>query len=671
MKKKYTSTMLFVICFLSARPGSALRPMVHYHDLVAGQGSPGFRDGGFSTSLFNKPSGLALSLDHKRLFVADRNNNRIRAILLGRDNQVETLAGSGERGDKDADLLKSSFNEPLQVVTLPNDQLVVNDHGNNRLRLIDLKNHQITTLAGNGSRDGKWEGRASRVSLENIVGMVYSPSDHSVYFSQYGRRLISRLDLKLSVISTVLSQNNLIQRPKALCLFQNHVCVSSENSGKDQVFMLKPAGNRSAGSPRFSIKLIGSGKNIVALAASDNSIYAIQNGPVPFAKVNPYQPVRITTKGGLFLDASSESMYPFWGFSKHEVGGVGFLADPLEPRKFFMATQDYHTVIDFKDYDFGKLMGSENYDNPDGLSDFRYPITKPPHTIRILVGGDSQTAQANQISEGPITPFKKRKRMLTYPKQLELLLNTEAALNDIPLNFEVLVDRHSVALDYSLYNWPYYELPDLQEKFDADIVFLFVTSSSVKNYQNIFQGPSTREGILGPKADIEYTLKPEIERFSDPFVKTFYKKAFERGYLKPERPGGKTPWPNVGVFLQDPETRLELEKIMGKGLGMLCRKLNARKNKSGRQVGFFICYTPGQERHAVPEEKFHQFWIDVCSDNAIPLMDLTAPFEALKTTYAPAYDAVFDSHFNSQGNDLLAKIICHELLDKPWSRYWK
>ena len=103
---------------LAAGPTQAIRPVYHYHALVAGEGTPGYEDGPFDQARFNNPQGLTQSLDGNFLIVADTGNNRIRVIDLVHDNCVSTLAGTGQAGDQDGPALGASFSQPTALVTL-------------------------------------------------------------------------------------------------------------------------------------------------------------------------------------------------------------------------------------------------------------------------------------------------------------------------------------------------------------------------------------------------------------------------------------------------------------------------------------------------------------------------------------------------------------------------
>ena len=57
----------------------------------------GWQDGFGTAALFNQPIGVALSTTGTLLFVADKNNHKIRAIALA-STEVWTLAGGGASG---------------------------------------------------------------------------------------------------------------------------------------------------------------------------------------------------------------------------------------------------------------------------------------------------------------------------------------------------------------------------------------------------------------------------------------------------------------------------------------------------------------------------------------------------------------------------------------------
>ncbi|MCC7087454.1 MAG: redoxin domain-containing protein [Pirellulales bacterium] len=84
-----------------------------------------------------------------RLFIADSNHNRI--IVASLSGQLQYTIGSGEIGRADGDFKVAQFNHP-QGMALSGDDLYVADTENHLLRKVDLKAHQVKTIAGTGAQ---------------------------------------------------------------------------------------------------------------------------------------------------------------------------------------------------------------------------------------------------------------------------------------------------------------------------------------------------------------------------------------------------------------------------------------------------------------------------------------------------------------------------------------
>ena len=84
-----------------------------------------------------------------RLFIADSGHNRI--VVASQNGAVETIIGNGEAGLKNGDFASASFNNP-QGMALDGDKLYVTDTNNHALRVIDLAQKTVQTLAGNGKQ---------------------------------------------------------------------------------------------------------------------------------------------------------------------------------------------------------------------------------------------------------------------------------------------------------------------------------------------------------------------------------------------------------------------------------------------------------------------------------------------------------------------------------------
>ena len=88
-----------------------------------------------------------------RLFIADSNHNRI--VITDLAGKLQDIIGTGAIGVISGDYNKATFNHP-QGMALVGDLLYVADTENHMLRKVDLKNKQVSTVAGTGVQARSW-----------------------------------------------------------------------------------------------------------------------------------------------------------------------------------------------------------------------------------------------------------------------------------------------------------------------------------------------------------------------------------------------------------------------------------------------------------------------------------------------------------------------------------
>lgn len=103
---------------------------------LAGNGQSGFADGRGSDARFDNPTGLAV-MEDGTLYVADRNNHRIRVVDPA--GEVRTVAGDGTGEFRDGPGPQARFNRPLDIVIGADGALVVSEESNHRLRKVFLR----------------------------------------------------------------------------------------------------------------------------------------------------------------------------------------------------------------------------------------------------------------------------------------------------------------------------------------------------------------------------------------------------------------------------------------------------------------------------------------------------------------------------------------------------
>lgn len=84
-----------------------------------------------------------------RLFISDSNNNRI--VITTLDGQLLDVIGAGTIGAKNGTFAEAQFDHP-QGMALVDEKLYICDTENHLLRVADLKDKTVTTLAGTGEQ---------------------------------------------------------------------------------------------------------------------------------------------------------------------------------------------------------------------------------------------------------------------------------------------------------------------------------------------------------------------------------------------------------------------------------------------------------------------------------------------------------------------------------------
>lgn len=129
----------------------------------------GFEDGLAPKAKFSFPEDIIIDSEDN-ILVADAGNHRIRKIT--KNGMVSTFAGDGLQDNDDGSLLSASFNNPKALAFDKNHNILVADSGNNSIRQIIKQSSHVFTLAGN-NRTGFIDGPALSASFN-------SPQDISI-----------------------------------------------------------------------------------------------------------------------------------------------------------------------------------------------------------------------------------------------------------------------------------------------------------------------------------------------------------------------------------------------------------------------------------------------------------------------------------------------------------
>lgn len=135
-------------------------------------GTPGFQDGDASSARFRSPQGLAIG--RGKLFVADAGNHAVRVIDL-EDGQVDTLAGTGRVGYRLRDTLEGTglamdLRSPW-ALALDGKDLYVAMAGSHQIWMLDLESGNFARFAGSG-REGIDDGPLHEATFSQPSGLA-------------------------------------------------------------------------------------------------------------------------------------------------------------------------------------------------------------------------------------------------------------------------------------------------------------------------------------------------------------------------------------------------------------------------------------------------------------------------------------------------------------------
>lgn len=148
----------------------------------------GYADGTGTSALFGNPTGITKDAAGN-LYVADRNNNRIRKITP--DGVVTTFAGSGSGGAiVNGTGTAAGFYTPYGITSDAAGNLYVGEYSNQAVRKI-TPGAVVTTLAGNGTA-GNQNGTGTAATFNQPVGLAVDASGN-VFIADYINHLIRKI----------------------------------------------------------------------------------------------------------------------------------------------------------------------------------------------------------------------------------------------------------------------------------------------------------------------------------------------------------------------------------------------------------------------------------------------------------------------------------------------
>jgi streptogramin lyase len=118
---------------------------------------------------------------------------------------IETIAGTGEIADggSGGPALKTNIGNPFGVEVGPDGALYITEVSNHRLRRLDLKSGELTTVAGTGRKGYSGDGGPATEAELNEPYEVRFDKQGNMFFVEMKNHLVRRVDAKTKKISTV------------------------------------------------------------------------------------------------------------------------------------------------------------------------------------------------------------------------------------------------------------------------------------------------------------------------------------------------------------------------------------------------------------------------------------------------------------------------------------
>ena len=152
-------------------------------------GTAGHADGTGLAASFHEPEGITYDAGNNTLYIADSNNNEIRA-MNPTTYQVSTVAGSLSPGFTNGNGLAAQFNTPWGIAYDPADGIIyIADSNNNAIRSFNPANGNVSTIAGNGTT-GSANGTGSSATFWYPGYIAFDPSGTHMYVTDILNGLI-------------------------------------------------------------------------------------------------------------------------------------------------------------------------------------------------------------------------------------------------------------------------------------------------------------------------------------------------------------------------------------------------------------------------------------------------------------------------------------------------
>jgi len=125
-----------------------------------------------------------------------------RIIQLDSAGKITVLAG-GKKGTKDGKGAEAEFNAPHNLVVAPDGMIYIADTSNHRVRKLDSKTGEVTTIAGSDKGTGGDGGPATKAKFDQAYHVSLDADAKNLFVCDLGNRRIRKIDLETGIIASV------------------------------------------------------------------------------------------------------------------------------------------------------------------------------------------------------------------------------------------------------------------------------------------------------------------------------------------------------------------------------------------------------------------------------------------------------------------------------------
>ena len=268
--------------------------------LVAGGDSAG--DGAAKSAQLKSPFGLVETPSGSIVFV-EMTGHRVREI----DSQgnLKTIAGTGQegKGGDGGPAAKAEFNGMHALAVSPNGDLFVADTWNNRVRKIDAKSHEISTIIGTGEKGFSGDGGpAKQAKFGGIYSISLTPNGKTMVLADLDNRRVRSVDLTSGIVTTIAGDGtkgvptdgaNAVSSPLV-----DPRAVAADGEGN--VYILERGGN--------ALRVVDKEGKIRTLVGDGKAGASGDDGPGRLARLNGPKDLTIDQDGSVLIADTENHM---------------------------------------------------------------------------------------------------------------------------------------------------------------------------------------------------------------------------------------------------------------------------------------------------------------------------------------------------------------------------